>query len=327
MTLQAKTPNANVGVIIGRFQSPELHEGHKALIDHVIERHKKVILLIGRTPGVLVTRRNPLDFFTRKLMIQAEYPGVTILPIMDMPSDKDWSRSVDDRIMEACGDHESVVLYGSRDAFIPFYSGRFQTVELNPSYSISASEIRDMVSQEVRQHSEFRRGVVYAAHNKHPATFPTVDIAIINDNLPGVTGHVTKPPPKGIALGRKNTDPVGQWRFPGGFVDPRRDETFEAAARRELYEEMGISLNIDKLIYIGSHKVNDWRYRNELDQIITTVFVTRYLWGRLTSGDDMYETKWFSLNDFKLETLAEEHRPIMEMVLAHLNKEQNNGTI
>ena len=138
------------------------------------------MLLLGRTPGVLATRRNPLDFFTRKLMIQAEYPEITILPIMDMPSDEDWSRSVDERITEACGDHESIVLYGSRDGFAPFYSGRFPTVELNPSHKISASEIRDMVSQEVRQNVEIRRGAVYAAYTKHPAFFPTVVIAVLH---------------------------------------------------------------------------------------------------------------------------------------------------
>ena len=46
-------------------------------------------------------------------MIQAEYPNITILPIIDMPNDKDWSKSVDDRIMDVCGDHESALLYGS----------------------------------------------------------------------------------------------------------------------------------------------------------------------------------------------------------------------
>lgn len=314
MTLQAKVPNANVGVIIGRFQSPELHEGHKALIDHVSGRHKKVILLLGRTPGVLATRRNPLDFFTRKLMIQAEYPEITILPIMDMPSDKDWSRSVDERIVETCGDHESVVFYGSRDGFAPFYSGRFPTVELNPSHKISASEIREMVSQEVRQHVEFRRGAVYAAYNKHPAVFPTVDIAVIK-----YQGTKLQ-----IALGRKPNDLPGKWRFPGGFVDPVKDDTIEAAAKRELGEEMGVTVDNLNFIYLGSHKVDDWRYRNEVDKIVTTLFFTKYLWGPLDAGDDLSEAKWFDLDDFQMEILVDGHQPLMDMVLSHLNKEKTN---
>ena len=311
--MDTKTPDANVGVIIGRFQTPELHAGHRALINHVLVHHRKVIILIGRTPGILVTRKNPLDFFTRKLMIQGEYPDITVLPIMDMPSDKDWSRSVDDRIMEACGDHESVLLYGSRDAFIPYYLGKFQTIELNPSHNISASEIRDMTSQEVRQNAEFRRGVVYAAYNKHPATFPTVDMAVIDDR--------ESRKGKYIALGRKKNDPPGKWRFPGGFVDPKRDDSLESAARRELSEEFGLSLNVDKFTYVGSHKVDDWRYRNELDQIVTSVFVTKYLWGPLGAGDDLDEARWFDLSDLDLDTLVEQHRPLMRLVFAYLNKE------
>jgi bifunctional NMN adenylyltransferase/nudix hydrolase len=311
--MKVTTPAGDIGVIIGRFQVPDLHDGHRDLIDAVKSKHKKVLIFLCSTPGVLVTRRNPLDYFTRMKMIQADHPDVAILPLHDMPSDHDWSRVVDSKVKETFGDHVSVVLYGSRDAFIPHYFGQYPTVELAKSANITGTEVREAASNEVRQHSEFRRGVVYAAHNKHPATFPTIDIAVVSLDR--------------IALGRKNTDPVDQWRFPGGFVDPRKDKTFEAAAKRELHEEMGISLNVDKLVYVGSHKVNDWRYRNELDQIITTVFVTQYLWGPLTPGDDMHETKWFSLKDFKMKTLVEEHRPIMEIVLAYLEKEQNNGTI
>lgn len=307
--MEAKTPAAEIGVIVGRFQVPDLHQGHKDLIDTVRAKHKKVLILVGSTPGVLVTRKNPLDFFTRKLMIQAEYPEVVILPIHDMPSDSDWSRAIDSRIVETFGDHQRAVLYGSRDAFIPHYSGRYQTVELEASVDISGTEVREAASNEVRQHSEFRRGVVYAAHNRHPSTFPTVDMAVINVAT------------KQIALGRKKTDLPHRWRFPGGFVDPRRDNSLEAAAKRELGEEFGISLNTDEFVYVGSHKVNDWRYRNELDQIVTSLFVTKYLWGPLTAGDDMDEAKWFDLNNFNMDMLMEQHRPLMQMVLSHLEKE------
>ena len=319
--MEVRTPDAQVGVIIGRFQVPDLHEGHCDLIETVKAKHKKVLVMICSTPGVLVTRKNPLDYFTRMLMIQEQYPDIAITPMFDMQSDDDWSKTVDAKITETFGDHMSVVLYGSRDSFIPHYNGKFPTVELADSINVTGTAIRDAASQEVRQHSEFRRGVMYAAHNKHPATFPTVDIAVVNYNLPGVTGHITKAPPKGIALGRKKTDLPGQWRFPGGFVDPNKDVTLEAAARRELKEEFGINLNVDGMRYLGSYNVGDWRYRNELDQIVTALFITRSLWGPLTPGDDMDEAKWFSLHDFNIETLVEGHRPLMQMVLTHLNKE------
>lgn len=310
---EVKTPDGDIGVIIGRFQVPDLHDGHRDLIDTVRRKHKKVLMFICSTPGVLVTRKNPLDYFTRMMMVQEQYPDIAILPLHDTPSDHDWSKIVDKKIAETFGDHVSAVLYGSRDAFIPHYFGRFPTVELADSYDISGTAVREAASNEVRQHSEFRRGVVYAAHNKHPATFPTVDVAVISSQG---EAHIDR-----IALGRKHTDLPGKWRFPGGFVDPRRDSSLEQAAMHELHEEFGLSLNVDSMHYLGSHKVNDWRYRNELDQIVTSLFITRHLWGPLTPGDDMDEAKWFSLHDFNLETLVEGHRPLMQMVLAHLEKE------
>lgn len=46
--MKHETPTADCGVIVGRFQVAELHEGHRALIEGVMGRHKKVIILLGR---------------------------------------------------------------------------------------------------------------------------------------------------------------------------------------------------------------------------------------------------------------------------------------
>ena len=319
--MDIKTPAADVGVIIGRFQTPDLHAGHRNLIDSVRGEHKKVLMFICSTPGVFVTRRNPLDYYTRMLMMQENYPDMIILPLHDMPSDEDWSRCVDQKIAETFGDHISAALYGSRDAFIPHYTGKFPTVELTDSFNFSGTEARQAASQEVRQHSEFRRGVVYAAHNKHPAVYPTVDIAVIrysSDTAP-VDGKLVKVDlPQKIILGRKSTDPKDKWRLPGGFVDPRRDETLEAAAYREAKEELGQDSNLQGMQYLGSHLVDDWRYRKEIDKIVTSLFVSRWLWGALNPGDDLDEAKWFGLDNFDLDIVVEQHRPLVKMVLKHL---------
>jgi nicotinamide mononucleotide adenylyltransferase len=58
-----------VGVIIGRFQTNRLHEGHINLISHVLSNHKKAILILG-VSRVQNTKKNPLDFASRKAMIQ-----------------------------------------------------------------------------------------------------------------------------------------------------------------------------------------------------------------------------------------------------------------
>jgi bifunctional NMN adenylyltransferase/nudix hydrolase len=217
--MQEKQPTAEVGVIIGRFQVPDLHPGHKELLREVSSRHKRVLILIGSTPAVKVTRRNPLDYHTRMFMIREECPNAIIAPIIDMPSDQDWSNRVDGVIADHFDFETTALLYGSRDGFAPHYCGKHQVIELQPKYQISGSDIRKSVSDEVRRHSEFRRGCVYAAWNRHKTVFNTVDIGICRFNVEqvGDGGPYTE---DFVILGRKKTDPESRWRFPGGFLNP-----------------------------------------------------------------------------------------------------------
>lgn len=292
-----KTP---IGVIIGRFQNYDLHEGHISLINDVCSRHKKVLILVGIRPGVLVTRRNPLDFYTRKLMIQEKFPNVIILPLHDMPSDSDWSKSVDEKIRETFGDHQGATLYGSRDAFIPFYSGCFPTIELENTIEISSTAIRDSASDDVRASSDFRRGVCYAAYNRHPVAYPTVDIVIFNSDKTN------------IILGRKKNDLIGRLRFPGGFVDPSKDKDFFSATRREALEETG--LETDNLRYLGSLIIDDWRYKGEQDKIITTVVGCDVIFGAPRAGDDLYSVGWYPINNDTRDLLLDQHKKIFDLI-------------
>ena len=60
------------GVIIGRFQTPELHSEHIKLIQYVLDRHEKVILFLGVSP-TLANKKHPMDFITRKYMIEEQF--------------------------------------------------------------------------------------------------------------------------------------------------------------------------------------------------------------------------------------------------------------
>lgn len=311
------------GVIIGRFQVPSLHDGHKALIDEVLTKHTSVLVLIGTNPSIKVTRRNPLDYFTRMMMIRAEYPNIDIQPIADMPSDKDWSNSVDKKAIETFGTDVNIVLYGSRDSFIPHYSGQFTTIELDNSKTITGTKVREETSENFRSTEDFRRGVIYAAFSLHKLAYPAVDIAIIR------TCSSEDKIKRSIILGRKANDPKNKLRFPGGFVDPEKDECFEQAAKREASEE--ISCEIDNLRYLGSTKVNDWRYKKEVNKIMTSLFIADYIFGEIKAGDDLAEVIEIpiSIVEGKLEinlgnyTMVDFHKPLLDKVITHLKKEYN----
>lgn len=297
-----------VGVLIGRFQVPELHQGHRELIDSVRERHKRVLILVCSTPDVKLSRRNPLDYYTRMLMIQEKYPDVAILPLYDEPTDDGWSRTVDKRIVECFGTVKAT-LYGSRDAFIPYYNGKHETIELAASVKLSGTEIRQEVSEEIRKHHEFRRGVIYAAFSRYPVAFPTVDVAAIKYDREHGKRYVL--------LGKREKD-NGAWRFPGGFVDPTRDKSLEAAAIREFHEEVK-NADVTGCYFVGSFRVNDWRYRNEVDSIYTSLFTVNYSFGQPEAADDLDDVMWWDVA-YADRVLIDEHKPLLEGLISYLNK-------
>lgn len=297
-----------LGVIIGRFQVNELHEGHRALIDKVISNHRMTLLLVG-VPQIPNTKNNPLDYEARYLMLKESYPDVTILPLKDKRYDEDWAKQVDDLIFETFGEIQAL-LYGSRDSFIPHYEphGEHVTVELITNSVISGTEIRNKVSNTIIPSKDFRTGLIRANHLKWDITYPTVDVCAINKN-------------DEILLARKPNEKL--FRFIGGFVDPS-DESLEAAAVREFSEETGGTL-IDNLHYITSARIDDWRYSKINDGIMTTLFLGTIHTDDVTPTDDIEELKFFKLKDLNTllqinETIVPEHVDIMVQLIAKIIK-------
>jgi bifunctional NMN adenylyltransferase/nudix hydrolase len=301
--MQEKRERYDVGVVIGRFQVPELHDAHTSLIQHVCEQHDKVVILLGLSP-LMVTTENPLDFESRKQMILDEFPNVTVLYVRDQWSDELWSRRVDEVIEDVTTPAQTVVLYGGRDSFIGHYKGRYPSRELEQDTYVrfSGTEFRKQVaSGSVRHSPDFRAGVVWAAHSTFPTVYTCVDVLVISPNTDK------------ILLGRKKDE--DKYRLFGGFTDPA-SESFEADARREVMEEAGIS--VEQLEYVNSFNVDDWRYRKERDRIRTLLYhAVIGAAERPRPGDDIYEVRWFDANLDIDRVVMENHRPLVRAALNH----------
>ncbi|MCO5950418.1 NUDIX domain-containing protein [Mucilaginibacter flavidus] len=266
-------------VVIARFQTPYLHEGHKSLISQVKETHSRVIILLGVSP-ITGSRKNPYDYYTREKMIKASYPEIIVLPVSDHPSDKIWSENLDN-LLKGVFPNEQFSLYGSRDSFIPYYQGKFETIELPNHGDYNATELRKQYADKVFDSTDFRAGILYALYNQYTKVYPTVDIALFRNEKTE------------ILLGKKAIN--NKWRLVGGFADPE-DADYESAAKRELMEECG-ELETTGMVYETSAKINDWRYRNEADKIITLLFSCDYINGEPVAQDDIAELAWFTLHD------------------------------
>jgi bifunctional NMN adenylyltransferase/nudix hydrolase len=294
----------SIGALVGRFQVHELHEAHQYVINQVVDNHKKVILFLG-VPKVVGTKNNPLDFDTRKKMIQKHYPNIVILALPDFGDDKRWSHELDKRIKEVyqIGD---VLLYGGRDSFIPYYKkggGQFDCRELEQHTFVSGTEVRKMVSEEVKDSSDFRAGVIYQSYNQYPKVHPCVDIAIFDEKEERV-----------LMAKRPYED---DWRFIGGFSKPT-DSSYEHTARRKISEDAGGNLEITNLSYIGSVTIPDWRYQSEQDKIMSVLFKTKKGWGRIEPSDDVSELRWFQITDLEKLNIVREHKVLMTILLEDL---------
>lgn len=272
----------DVGVIVGRFQVHELHDAHKTLINEVLSRHDKVILILGLSP-LMVTQENPLDFQARKQMLLAEFPSLNVLYIKDRVSDQLWSKDLDAKILDLITPAQKPMLYGGRDSFIAHYKGRFDTEELEPEVYVrfSGTDIRKQIaSRSTTGDPNFRAGVVWASQSKFPTCYPTVDVVIL-----GGDGER-------MLLCRKPDET--KFRFIGGFADPR-SPSYEADVRREVAEEAHIEITDPK--YVGSVLIDDWRYRREVDKIKTLLFTADHMYGSPQPDDDIVELRWFDNTD------------------------------
>lgn len=299
-----KTKEAyDVGVIVGRFQVPALHDAHREIFDHVIDEHGKVLVFLGVSP-LWVTQENPLDFEARKQMILEAYPDVNVFYIKDVHDDALWSKRLDEMIQSVLSPAQSAVLYGGRDSFINHYTGGFPTREFQQETWVSGSEVRKQISRRsTKASADFRAGVIWAASNKYPTAYPTVDIAIYHDERR-----------EKVLLGRKPDE--RQFRFIGGFATPESD-SYEDDAAREVMEEAGIEVR--NIAYLGSFKIDDWRYRPEVDKIKTLFFEAFIVGGTPRPGDDIAEVKWFNVADLSADQIVPTHLPLLQRINPHVH--------
>lgn len=192
------------------------------------------------------------------------------------------------------------------------YYGPFNCVEYRQRVFVSGTHTRQTVGQLIGTTEEFRNGCVYATQNSHTAMFPTVDCAIFTDLK---WTH--------LYMGKKQGSQL--FRFPGGFVDPTLDSSYEGAALREAKEETG--LDCINVRYVGSMVIPDWRYAGETEGIMTTLFTMRpeTPGATPTAGDDLAEVHIVSLNDLTGDAVVHEHRELLHRLKQAVARKTTNG--
>ena len=291
-----------VGVAVGRFQVHRLHDGHKHLLSQ-IQMHQKSLVCIGLRPA-LCTPHDPLDYPTRERMLKDHCKDAVVVPLPDRPSDKLWSEYLDS-LIRVMFPTDVVTIYQGRDSFQGRYLGEHKVVEVEELPHVSGTDLRDSISRTVMNSEEFRAGVIYGATNQFCRLDPVVDVCLYRDD-----------PEKdfSILLGQRSYE-TDVYRLPGGHIEPT-DASAEAAARRELMEETGLTgEDFDILDHVRVTSLDAPGYA-----MFSTLFLAKHTQGSPQPGSDMGRLLWVELR--KLESLryADNHEELIATAVATLRE-------
>jgi 8-oxo-dGTP diphosphatase len=150
-----------------------------------------------------------------------------------------------------------------------------------------------------------RKAYIY----KYPKADHTVDGIILRE-VP-MTPPSYKPATEILLVRRGNPNEpfYNTWALPGGFLDINTEETLEEAFRREMIEELNLTLTnlLDDIQEVGTFSDPD---RDPRGRVISTVYrVQLDTRTEPKAGDDAAEFRWFLLTE--LPPLAFDHETII----------------
>jgi bifunctional NMN adenylyltransferase/nudix hydrolase len=293
-----------VGVIIGRFQVPELTPAHRAAIKAVEkDGNDLTTILLGISPNDGRSAENPLTYVQRRNHFPAT---VDVFPLPNKPTNAEWSIQVDTLLASVYPpDRYTVTLYGGRKSFREAYEGNYPTKDVKIDIPVSGTETRASIKE--AETPAFLLGQIYALQTQYAHVYPTVDTIVwrVRPDLGDGGQIVVARDIQVLLIQRADND---EWGFIGGFVDPS-DASFAAAARREVFEEVGITAE-SGVRCVGSARVADWRYRGTRDTIMTTLFTLQYAFGTVTPNpDEVQDYQWVPFGDVA-KHLSATHSPL-----------------
>lgn len=291
-----------IGVVIGRFQVSQLTPAHVELLRRVKQENDNVVVLLGISPNDGRSAENPLTYNQRLVLFRA-YGLHAVLPLQDRSTNVEWSWDVD-RVLDFTfpRDRYDVTLYGGRQSFREAYSGAYIVKPIECTDTSSGTAARGAIAES--QVEGFLQGQIYAMQTQYPRVYPTVDTIVWRAF--GLNIEV-------LLIKRGDN---GEWGFIGGFVDPQ-DESYERAAKREVYEEVALTAEAG-LKYVGSVKVNDWRYRGTRDGIMTTLFTMQYTFGPVVPNpQEVADYQWVQW-DAIAGILSKTHTPLWQSAADHI---------
>ncbi|MBR2544012.1 NUDIX domain-containing protein [Candidatus Saccharibacteria bacterium] len=104
-----------------------------------------------------------------------------------------------------------------------------------------------------------------------------------------VAGGVIEQEGEYLLIQEAREDVRGEWNIPAGKQDP--GETISEAAKREICEECGLSVELT-----GVCQIRSWR--SAINTVITIIFSTKIVGGEINfNPDEILDAKWFTYDE------------------------------
>lgn len=151
-------------VVVGRFQIPELHEGHITLLKKAYDESDKNLIVILAITDDIPSLKNPYNVAVRKTIIEDstlsnKYFVNTYASIKDYESDHVWSHHLD-IIIDSLTDKQEVKIYHSRDSIKNHYFGKYPLVAVKCKGKLCSTEVRNkVISNSVYLNTKIRREI------------------------------------------------------------------------------------------------------------------------------------------------------------------------
>ena len=138
-----------------------------------------------------------------------------------------------------------------------------------------------------------------------------------NDNrwypqFPGVAVHPLVFKDEHLLLVKRSKEPSkGKWSLPGGRIE--LGETVYEAAKREVFEECSIEIEIDRLYDIGESIITDTEGRTSY-HFVLIYLLAKYKAGDINAQSDAEDVGWFTLPEITGLDMHSQLRSVLEQV-------------
>ncbi len=112
-----------------------------------------------------------------------------------------------------------------------------------------------------------------------------------------------------LLLKRKNPPNLGRWALPGGLVE--LGETVEAGAVREVLEETGLDVEVEKLLDVQTDLHRDAESRIEYHYVLVD-YAALPLRGKVKPNSESSEWGWFNEAQTKKLAMSAGTRNVLE---------------